>query len=445
MQEMFSTLEQTIKSLGGKLTLRTDGIWISGFSTKTPTQFPSYTTLNENGSAVSKSYPRVLSMTRPLFETTLRRLVLQTCPEVEYIHGTVTGLIYDETLNKVNGVHVKLPTGEKSEITGTLVVDATGPALGGYRWLKAIPTFSDSRRSPSLQDLKISFDPKMAYSTCEFKLPPKLDDEFREYNFPPADGRDTTSTVYVSLPRDSMNNRHVIIEKRENNFLHFVCGGYDFRDRIESVEEIQEFVSQLKLKRPLPEWVNEMLETLRRENVPVSFLYSRCPPSVYIKYHEADYLPSNFVVVGDALSQTDPVNGQGCSKACANAIVLNSQLHRSVITVNNKPELPATFSKTYFAEVKDRTEHIWNNIKNVDYNFSTTVPLPGESLQTTSSFLRGYGHIYGHLATKDGDISGSVYRQTAWLEPPTNTLAPWIVARIAWAWIKQSFFGYEIY
>lgn len=138
--------------LHDRFTLRSDVLWISGFPTIIPTQFPSYSSLGNGGSA--KPYPRVLGITRPLFETTLRRLVLQTCPEVEYIHGTVTGLIYDETTNKVNGVNVKLPSGENSEIQGTLVVGKSTPLpLFPPLYMLGVLVYSKNRSFQMLQDL----------------------------------------------------------------------------------------------------------------------------------------------------------------------------------------------------------------------------------------------------------------------------------------------------
>lgn len=63
-----------------------------------------------------------MNISRPAFETTLRRLVLGSYKEVQYFHGTVTGLLYDESLNRVLGVSVKLPSGETTELGATLVV-----------------------------------------------------------------------------------------------------------------------------------------------------------------------------------------------------------------------------------------------------------------------------------------------------------------------------------
>lgn len=84
-----------------------------GYQIAVPSGFPYYS---------GGIYPRSLSISRPAFETNLRRLVLQSCKEVQHFHGTVTGLLYDETTNRVTGVNVKLPDGEAAQIEGSLVV-----------------------------------------------------------------------------------------------------------------------------------------------------------------------------------------------------------------------------------------------------------------------------------------------------------------------------------
>lgn len=171
MKEMFTTFEQAHESIAGKLGVAFDIFHVSGVPRLISPRFPVYS---------GGVHPASICMTRPALETTTRRLLLETCKEVEILHGTVIGLVYDENLNRVSGVNVKLPNGETTELEGTLVVDATGAFMGGHRWLKAIPKYANYR-SPSLDDVKLMFDPKVRYTQAEFALPPKLDEAFRKY------------------------------------------------------------------------------------------------------------------------------------------------------------------------------------------------------------------------------------------------------------------------
>lgn len=425
MKEMFSTFEEEIRRTGGRITHCFDNLWVSGIQKLTPSKFPVY---------YGGIYARLLSISRPGFETTLRRLVLQTCNEVQYFHGSVTGLLYDETLNRVSGVNVKLQNGETVELEGSLVVDATGSFMGGHRWLKAIPKFAGR-----MDDIRISFNPKVTYVLAEFALPPALEEDFRQYGLPTGD--DQTCVLYASLPLNASNDKSFSIDKREKNFLHINCGGYGWSGDIQTVSDIEDFVKNLDLKRPLPQWIHDMLHILQSHDVPVSFEACKYPHSVYIKYHELKDIPSNFVVVGDAQSQTDPILGQGCSKAFAVATILNYHLHKS--SPNAVGLLPPSFAKQYFLDVKTRTEFIWDNLKYVDYNFPSTIPLPGEDPKTTAQFARKFSDIFIALTTKDAELSGVFHRHVVWIEPPTAIMAPWIIRRVAWAWIK-SLLGYEL-
>lgn len=99
------------------------------------------------------------------------------------------------------------------------------------------------------------------------------------------------------------------------------------RDRITSPSDIKKFLSQMILTRPLPDWIRRTLDLFEEELVPLTYVHSRCrmsplldvseqsflishtAPSVYIQYHLAEKLPSNFVAIGDSVLQLNPVRG----------------------------------------------------------------------------------------------------------------------------------------
>lgn len=83
--------------------------------------------------------------------------------------------------------------------------------MGGYRWLKTIPKFANQ-----LDDVKISFNPKVSYALAEFVLPPTLEEDFRQYGLPTDD--DQKCVLHASLPLSVSNDKIFSIDKRENNF-----------------------------------------------------------------------------------------------------------------------------------------------------------------------------------------------------------------------------------
>lgn len=96
--------------------------------------------------------------------------------------------------------------------------------------------------------------------------------------------------------------------------------------------------------------------------------------------------------------------------------MLNTQLHQA--SPDSVGYLPRTFAKKYFLDVQTRTEHIWfvplffhpyrclsfkfrrENMKNIDYNYPSTIPLPGEDPKKTARFVRAYGDIFFALIAK---------------------------------------------
>ncbi|KAJ7235278.1 hypothetical protein B0H12DRAFT_1141724 [Mycena haematopus] len=83
-----------------------------------------------------------------------------------------------------------------------------------------------------------------------------------------------------------------------------------------SVPEILPFVSRIRGHAPLDAWFIKTIE----------ILCENCdnPSFDIIKIRT---LPSNFIAIGDAHIQLNPVHAQGVSKLMLNAITLNSLLH----------------------------------------------------------------------------------------------------------------------
>jgi hypothetical protein len=59
--------------------------------------------------------PRQIFCTRALLETTLRRLLLRSCNNVRYIHGTAIGFVRKAPTGPIDGVRVK--QGDSDNVT----------------------------------------------------------------------------------------------------------------------------------------------------------------------------------------------------------------------------------------------------------------------------------------------------------------------------------------
>jgi hypothetical protein len=155
--------------------------------------------------------------------------------------GAVTALWKtDSSADAVDSVRVRSPDGKESSLSATLVLgraftlpssrrcrhihalfpkDCTGPALGGLRWLHDLcPTSTKATSNTSLlplEYLKENYDAKMAYSTCEFDIPARLS-SLNALDFP--EDFETASFLYVSFPDPKLDNRNLLIGRREYNF-----------------------------------------------------------------------------------------------------------------------------------------------------------------------------------------------------------------------------------
>ena len=266
----------------------------------------------------STTFPVAPNITRAGFEAILRRLVLAACPNVRYIAGTVTGLVKSGSSGKlVHSVRIRSCDGGTNTLPATLVIgrnslhlfswsqmnlmssDCTGPAIGGFRWLQSLTSASSTStqrhcNSLPLDSLKITYDPKMAYSTCTFNVPITLISSLNAIGLP--ENFETGSYLFVNFSDPSLDRRNVIVALKENNarappnhfhsfevqvadlkhLVQFVCGGWDVREQMTSVEDIKNFLSRIKVARPLPKWIYRVLILLDEERVQATYVHARC-------------------------------------------------------------------------------------------------------------------------------------------------------------------------
>ncbi|KAF8510618.1 hypothetical protein JB92DRAFT_2938838 [Gautieria morchelliformis] len=229
--------------------------------------------------------------------------------------------------------------------------------------------------------------------TCIFDVPSSLIEPLKGHGFPM--DYETAAYVYINLPNSKVERNHMMMQRQEKNTLVITCGGWDFHGRIGCVADLRSFRSQLVPARPIPGWVHAMLDLFEQEDVPAIYCFSRCPPTIYIRYHRVKNLPSNPIAVGDSVLQVNPVAGQGCTKAFVEAVTLNRMLTQCVpnpsqYATSFDDVLPSDFGQRFFAAQAKRTGRLWESMKITDYSFETTTPAPGDNLETTNAWRRVY-------------------------------------------------------
>lgn len=179
--------------------------------------------------------------------------------------------------------------------------------------------------------------------------------------------------------------------------MQLCCGGWGDVALPLSPGELDGYVTSVRGREPIPEWLVEIVHILADEGeakfkplkIRESLLYSPhhvtedwcvLGPCSFIRYQDIKDLPSNFVALGDAMLQLNPIYAyaffpiffivfhrltchfrQGCSKAMMGAVTLNSLL-ASCIPIPRpgaKDEMPADFGQKYFRDVSNHGQALW--------------------------------------------------------------------------------------
>ncbi|KAG8871104.1 hypothetical protein FRB97_009008 [Tulasnella sp. 331] len=366
--------------------------------------------------------PQTLPITREAFEILLRRLVVKSKPNVAFLTGTVDGFNKDEgSAHMLSEVTVRTMAGDRVE-PAAFVVDATGPAQASYhKWL------ANAGFGPLPSSLREEYDPHFSYSQSVWTVPEDVLKEMEPvlpYGLYPG-------SLYANSPDWStgeVKGLTIVLLERSQRW------GVGTSDLPYSIPEIEACIRSLHQNHPAPEWVYKLLDILSENEEACAPWYTGINTSKFsfVKYHQAERgsLPKNWVAVGDAVMNLNPVYGQGCTKALMDAVALDSLLRR----VPSGRELPSDFSNSYFKKAAARTGSMWDGNKANDYGWPSTEPVKGETL-AKGTFIRNFGRHVVYVCRKDGRLFRMWQRVVFGLAPSTDFFAPSMMARVAWSWL----------
>lgn len=315
--------------------------------------------------------PKTFCAGRAGFETLLRRLVLGgDYKRIRQVIGTATGVSRNaHNPGYLDGVSVRTPEGIQN-IPAALVIDCTGPAAAGLKWLQREGYgFADTYKKNQLplDQLRIAYDQKLQYSTLQFHVPPELGRKIPGLPLP----YEECGAIYCLTTDPDKDHRNVYSQRIDGNFIQLCFSTTGEYELPKTLEEGKAFVRSLIIEKPIPETFFAMLDMLDEVKDTMTYSQVRYPGSSYVRYERAVNLPSNWVALGDSVMRVNPVFGQGCSKAFFGAICLNKLLV-------NSTEIAQDFSKKYFSIHAEKIKPLWTSLKASDYSYSTTVPLPGD-------------------------------------------------------------------
>jgi hypothetical protein len=156
-------------------------------------------------------------MTRAAHETLVRRLVVQHCPNVKFVTGTVTGVLRSPTSQSLSGVTYRTPSNTTpNTIDAALVIDCTGATHAGLIWLERAGFLS------SLPKEKIvdTYNPHMRYTSSEFHISNEALDKI----LPAGHDRAQPALIFLA-PAPGVETRYLCILRSEGDrstflFLH---------------------------------------------------------------------------------------------------------------------------------------------------------------------------------------------------------------------------------
>ncbi|KAJ6527370.1 hypothetical protein B0H19DRAFT_1275184 [Mycena capillaripes] len=303
--------------------------------------------------------PDTLAMSRSATQKALYALLIQhpTAANITVWPGTVRGVRASDNRSSIQSVIVRKLDGTQVVVDNIgLVVDCAGRIQAGKKWLET--------SGFSLPDnLRCTYKPNIRYTTLCFSN---------------------------NLPR--------------------------------SVPEILPFISTIRGHAPLASWFVETVEILCENCNEPTFDIIKIPEQSCVKYHSVPTgaLPSNFIAVGDAHIQLNPVHGQGISKAMLKAITLNSLLHSIDSPV---PIIPGDFSARYFKKNAARTEGLWDATRLHDYGSLACEPMAGET-RDNGCLARWLELKLISAATQDEEVASVLWRVRNMVAADRALLAP---------------------
>ncbi|KAK0466734.1 uncharacterized protein EV420DRAFT_1505023 [Desarmillaria tabescens] len=418
LSKLFPNFEEECKVSGIKIGPHETRTYVSGNAPKRP------------HAEYGGSLPSTIYASRIGLETCLRRLVLGgRYKNIRQIIGTVTGVSRSTSnSNLLDAVTVRTPEGPSS-IETALVIDCTGPASAGLKWLRREGFgFMDSYNQDQLplDDLKVAYDQKLQYTTLQFHITPEVATRLPGLPAP----FDECGIIYCLATDPEKESRCMYTNRVDRNIIQICFSTMGECELPTNLDTAKACARSLVTEKPIPQSFFALLDALDevRDNMTCSKV--RFIGSTHIRYEKGVNLPSNWVALGDSVMTVNPVYGHGITKAFFGAVCLN-------VLLQNLTEIHEEFSSLFFRMQADKIIPLWNGTKVGDYWYRTTVPIPGETL-SQGSWLRWYMKQLTILSFTDDQAGSALWHVRALLAPSIDALQPGLIFKVLWNFFKDS-------
>ncbi|MFH6942763.1 NAD(P)/FAD-dependent oxidoreductase [Flavobacterium sp. FlaQc-50] len=325
-----------------------------------------------------------LTMTRELLEYHVKKHVLSI--------GNIT--ILDETKAlemkmKDENVYALVleKAGEKQLINTDFVVDASGRGTRAYKWL-------EQHGYATPEETKIKIDIMYVTILLERKEIPQ--------------GK---KAEVISYTPDAPNEKlgAVLMPIEENRWVLTLIG-------MRGVEPPQNDEELLKFLKGLP--ISGLYDTVSEAKRLTDFLVFKCPHSIRRHYEKLKKFPGSYVVLGDAVSNFNPMYAQGMASSICQAKVLDEVL--TIIPANDK------VFKPHIKKVNDVIEDFWTAGSYEDFKYPET---EGEK-PVGLKMVNGYMKALQKAANKDTELFKEILEVAGYLKSGKTLFRPKIMWKV---------------
>ncbi|KAJ7237466.1 hypothetical protein B0H12DRAFT_107191 [Mycena haematopus] len=409
-RRLWSNFDSEMTAAGGRFVFADPQIHYSGIPLLNPYQdYP------------PGQFPKTLNIRRSVSQKVLHRLLMQhsTSSKLTRLAGTVRGIRATDDRASVESITVRQLDGSHLTLDDVaLVVDCTGTTQAGLKWLKS----AGFNIPPNIRS---SYQANISYVTICFTVPPEL---VAKLPIPAALLK--TLLIYGYVPHDDAKSSSLGLLNMDNNMMQLMFTDNSGRDLPRTTAEVVPCITNFRgFKAPIPSWFIEAIELLCEHGNP-SFDAIKTPPQSFVRYDSLTPgdLPSNFIAMGDASLQLNPVHGQGFAKAIMNGMALNSLLH-AVKSNCGVPCLPRDFSARYFRGSRNSMDALWDGTRLHDYGAPLCEPMDGET-KDTGRFVRWFELKLISAATQDEEVASALWRVRHMFASDRVLLAPTILWKV---------------
>ncbi|KAF8189433.1 hypothetical protein K438DRAFT_1832578 [Mycena galopus ATCC 62051] len=410
-RRLWPNFDTELRAVGGRLVSADVQLHYSGIAVPAP-----------YGDYPGGRLPDSLAMRRSATQKALYALLMQhpTAVNITIWPGTVRGVEAADNQSSIRSVIVRKLDGTEVVLNDIgLVVDCTGRIQAGMKWLEAAGFSLPANLRPF-------YKPNIRYATLCFSVSPEL-----ESRLPIPEFALNSVSQYVHSQHFTYGLSVTALLKTDNDTMQVMLTSSE--DNLpRSVPEILPFISRIRGHAPLASWFVKTVEILCENcNEPSFDIIKYVPEQSYVKYHSvpAGALPSNFIAVGDAHIQLNPIHvRQGVSKVMLNAITLNSLLHSIDALV---PILPGDFSARYFKKNVARTEGLWDTTRLHDYGSLACEPMAGET-RDNGRVARWFELKLISAATQYEEVASVLWHVRNMVAAERALLAPTVLWKALW-------------